>query len=156
MSGSTDSPQREERIRQWMMAALDGELEARERELLHQAMEADPQLRAEWKRLSRAKEMMSMVEIRKPPDEIWTGYWHNVYNKIERGLGWILLSLGAIALGFFGFKEALSGLLSNPDLPFLVRAGILALGAGAVILIVSVIREKIFARRRDSFKEIER
>ena len=39
---------------------------------------------------------MSKVEHKKPPKEVWKFYWVSVYNRLERRIGWILLSIGAI------------------------------------------------------------
>ncbi len=48
------------------------------------------------------EEVMSKVKLKKPPEEAWQLYWASVYNRLERRVGWILLSIGAIILGFYG------------------------------------------------------
>ncbi len=150
------APDREERLRLMMTAALDGELDASEREQFEARLAADPELAAEWQRLNNLKELTGMSTIASPPEEQWGSYWQSVYNRIERGLGWILVSLGATVLVTFGLWQAIDELLADTDVPGFVKLAILALGAGSVMLLISVLREKIFVRRHDPYKEVER
>lgn len=97
-----------------------------------------------------------MFELKKPPEEIWDKYWLGVYNRIERTLGWILLSIGSVILLTFALYEgakALLQFLSAPSIPFILKIGLLAVLGGAVILIVSVIREKIFTAKSDKYQK---
>ena len=50
------------------------------------------------------------------------------------------------------FKE----LYTDPEIPVLIRISATALTIGAVILLVSFIRERIFAYNRDRYKEVTR
>ncbi len=43
------------------------------------------------------------MELRTPPPkDVWRVYWASVYNRLERRIGWILLSIGAMIILFFG------------------------------------------------------
>ena len=97
-----------------------------------------------------------MTRIDTLPEERWTSYWQGVYNRLERSLGWILVSVGAIVLGGWGLWNAMEGLLSDTSLPLAVKLAIFALGIGSIILAVSVGREKFAAWRHDPYKEVER
>ena len=45
------------------------------------------------------------MELKNPSKDVWRLYWASVYNRLERRIGWILLSIGAmIALFFGGYK----------------------------------------------------
>ncbi len=145
-----------ERARRLMMASLDGELEEADRPQLERLLAADAELRAEWDRLRKVKEVTSSMALRKPPEEVWSHYWVSVYNRIERGLGWVLASVAAIVLLSYGIWQAAGEIVSDPSLPRFVKLAILALVVGAVTLLVSVFREKLFTRRHDPYKEIER
>jgi anti-sigma factor RsiW len=146
----------DERLRHLLMAALDGELEDAEMAELERRLEADAELRAEWRRQRKLKELTMMSTISDPPREQWDTYWRSIYNRIERGIGWILVSVGAIALLTFGLWSALTELLADTGTPGVVKMGLLALGTGTIVLLVSVIREKLFVRRHDPYKEVER
>ncbi len=78
-----------------------------------------------------------------------------LYARIERGTGWILLSIGAIILLGYGGYQLLSDIINDTGMPFIVKAGILGVFFGAVVLFVSVLRERIIARKTDIYREIE-
>lgn len=145
-----------ERLRRLMMKALDDELSPGEATELERALAADPALKREWDRLTRLKEVTSAMMLRPAPDDVWRDYWTSVYRRLERGLGWILLSVGAIVVGTYWIWIGIISLVSDSSIPWLVKAGTLALGTGVVILLVSVIREKVFLGIRQRYKDVER
>lgn len=139
-----------------LMRALDDELDAAERIELERLLLDDPEAKQEWERLSRLKEVTGNMKLRKPPEEMWDGYWTSVYSRLERGLAWILVSIGAIVLGSWGAWAGVRDLMSDADLPTYVRWSILALIVGLVMLLVSVLRHRVFVSKSDPYKEIER
>jgi hypothetical protein len=94
------------------------------------------------------------MELKNPPKEMWQVYWSSVYNRLERRIGWILLSIGAIIMLFFGGYKAIVGIIEDPTIPMILKIGILAALGGLVILIVSIGRERIFVRQRERYKEV--
>lgn len=144
-----------ERARRLMMKGLDDELSAQERVELERVLASDPALQNEWIRLVRLKEVTAAMVLRPAPDTIWRDYWESVYRRLERGFGWVLFSLGAIIVGSYGTWHAVRALLGDTTLPWIVKVGTLTLGIGVVILLVSVIREKVFLGRRQRYKDVE-
>lgn len=135
---------------------LDGELDAAEEQLLKEHLLVCDSCRKKHEELLRLKEVTDSVRFKDLPEEIWAGYWKSIYSRIERGLGWILLSVGAVILIAFGFYEFLSQLFADPEVSLLVKIGVSALGLGVIILLVSITRERIFAYRRDRYREVQR
>lgn len=146
----------DERARQLMMAAMDGEASGEERAELERFLADDAALENEWKQLNQVKEATSAMAFRKPPDEVWSDYWTSVYSRLERGIGWILVSLGAITLLSYGAYHAVMALIADTGVPWFIKGAILAVAIGAVVLLVSVIREQLFVRRAEPYKDIER
>lgn len=146
----------EGRVRELLMAALDGELTPEVRAEFERLLAAEPAVQDEWKRLERLKEVTASMRLRKPPEETWDRYWTSVYSRLERGIAWILVSLGAIVLGSYGAWYGIRDLLADADMPWLLKGGILALIVGLVILLVSVIRHRLFVSRTDPYKDIQR
>jgi hypothetical protein len=146
----------DERVRQLLMSALDGELNAIERRELERLLDADSSLRDEWDRLTRVKEVTQSMSLRKPPDEVWEDYWASVYSRLERGIGWILVSIGLIVLASYGAWRGVEELISDAGLPWYLKGAILATTVGLVVLFVSVLREKLFVRGRDPYKDVQR
>lgn len=146
----------EDRIRRLLMSAIDGELEAGEQAELERKLAADPALKDEWERLVRLKEVTAAMRYRKPPDQLWQVYWTSVYSRMERGLGWVLLSVGAIVLISYGAWKIVQELIADTGTPLVIKGAILATLVGAVVLFVSVLREKLFMRGVERYKDVDR
>ena len=151
-----DSGNGVDRIRELMMRALDGEISAAQKTELEDLIESDESLRAEWRRLALVKERTTELELEKPPEKLWEGYMDSVYRRVERGIGWILLSVGAIVLLSYGLWQGIQELFGDVTVPWYVKGGVLALLVGIVILAVSVIREKYFVYRDDPYRDVHR
>jgi ferric-dicitrate binding protein FerR (iron transport regulator) len=145
-----------DRTHQLMMRALDGELGEADQAELQRLLRAEPSLQVEWNRLNRLKEVTSTMALRSPPEEVWETYWTSVYHRFERGVGWVLLSLGVIVSLSYGLWQAAKQLMADATIPPFVKGAILAVIVGGVILFVSVIREKWFVYRSDPYKDVQR
>ena len=153
---STEKAERLERARQLMMAALDDELAGGEREELDRLLADDLDLRSEWDRLHEVKEVTNTMSLHRPPAETWERYFESVYNRLERGFAWILLSIGTIVLMGWGLWIGLEEIWGTTEIPIYVKIAIFAVLLGSSVLLLSVIREKLFVRRTDPYKEIQR
>ncbi|UCF20789.1 MAG: hypothetical protein JSU87_05110 [Gemmatimonadota bacterium] len=154
MSARNDA-RAEERARRLITGALDGELSPAERGELESMLDRHPALREELQRLRRVKEVTESMALRPASEEVWRDYWASVYSRIERGIGWVLLSLGAIVLVSYGVWMAVSDVIADTEMPWYIKAGLLAVTVGGVILLVSVLREKVFVWRRQRYKDVD-
>jgi len=145
-----------ERFEFLISGLLDGELDATEEQSLKEHLLLCDKCRRKHQELLRLKEVTDSVRFKDLSGEVWAGYWNNIYRRIERGLGWILLSVGAVILISFGLYESLSQFFADPEISLWVKIGVSALGLGFIILLVSIIRERIFAYRRDRYREVQR
>jgi anti-sigma factor RsiW len=146
----------EERVRELLMGALDGELTQEARAELERLLASEPLLQEEWKRLSRVKEVTESMKLRKPPEETWDGYWNSVYSRLERSIAWILVSIAAIVLISYGGWHGVQDLLADAELPWYIKGSVLAGIVGLAMLLVSVVRHRIFVSRSDPYKDIQR
>ena len=96
------------------------------------------------------------MKLKNPTMEIWDKYWVGVYNKLERGIAWIAVSVGFLILVIYGSIEAVENFFADTQTPGIVKIGISALVIGGLILLFSVIREKFFTHTRDKYKEVQR
>ncbi len=147
--------QKHEQFRILMMKALDGELSPREETEFQQLLQ-DEAFRREWLEFKQLKEVTQGMKFKNPPQEVWDSYWMSVYNRLERGLAWILFSIGAIIFLSYGLYQLFHEVVNGSELPLPLRVATVALVIGTAILLVSVIREKLFVRRRDPYKEVQR
>ena len=98
-----------------------------------------------------------MIRFNEPTDAELSRYWSSIYNRLERGVGWILFSLGAIVLLCYGGFKLVEAVIRDPTIQWWVKGGVLALVFGTVVLFVSLLRERLAVRRVDKYsKEIER
>lgn len=145
-----------DRSRELMMRALDGEISGAENAELEDLIESDESLRAEWGRLLAVKENVAGLELKKPPDELWEDYMDSVYRRVERGIGWILLSVGAVVVFSYVLWQIIEELIGDVTIPWYVKGGVLALLVGIVVLAVSVIREKYFVFKDDPYRDVQK
>jgi ferric-dicitrate binding protein FerR (iron transport regulator) len=136
-----------------MMAALDGEASAADRQELEALLDGSAELTAEWRRFERLKEVTTGMRLQQPPEEVWDRYWTTTYRRAERRLGWLLLVAGSLVLAGYWIWHAVEAFLADTGAPLFLRAAIAAIAIGALILVVSVVREKIFTARRDPYQK---
>jgi hypothetical protein len=144
------------RTKELLMRALDEELSPQERTELDLLLADDPTLRAERERLGRLKEVTGEMKLRNPPEQLWDDYWNSAYSRLERGIGWLLVSFGVIVVGGWATWQFVTELIADTEMPPLIKAGILAGSLGLVILTVSVLRQRLFVRKTDPYKDIVR
>ena len=145
-----------ERVNRLMMEALDGEISTSDRAELDAILEAHLEIRKEYQMMSRVKQVTGTMAYAEPPAEVWDGYWTSVYNNFERGVGWILLSVGTVIVSTYGVWKWVEAVWGNSGVPLLIRLAILGIAAGLLVLAASVVREKLFTRKHDPYKEIQR
>ena len=102
------------------------------------------------------KEVSSEMKNNLMPDMAWNEYWQHLYNKLERGISWILISVGAIIFLGIGVYHFIANVLGSSEMNNLEKTGVFILAFGFVILFVSVVREKLMVHKHDKYKEIQR
>lgn len=144
------------RFQSLLMRAVDGELSEEDQAEFDRLILSSPEFANEWQYYQKLKEVTQSMKLKSPPAEVWDRYWVHIYNRIERGIGWITFSIGSIILITYGLFKAVESVLADTQLAGIVKIGIFAVIAGLVILLVSVAREKLFVRKTDPYKEIQR
>ena len=98
-----------------------------------------------------------MVELsQKLPEVYWEDYWSHIYNRLERGISWIFISIGAILVLSFAAWQWISHLFADTQMHPVLKVGILTLAIGILILFISIFREKIMVRKVDKYRKVER
>jgi hypothetical protein len=93
------------------------------------------------------------MKLNSPPEEVWDRYWTTTYRRAERGIAWLLVIAGGLVLAGYWIWHVVEALLADTGTPLFLRAAIAAVAIGALILVVSVVREKIFTARRDPYQK---
>ncbi|OYD15546.1 hypothetical protein CH330_05400 [candidate division WOR-3 bacterium JGI_Cruoil_03_51_56] len=146
-----------DRYKALLMGYIDGELGPGERKELEEHLAGCQDCSRELEEFRRLKDMTDKMRFREPQDDFWERYWRGIYNRLERGIGWILASIGAILLLAFGAFRLVESLLTDPTVELVVKIGVSALLLGVVVLLVSLVRERIFGLKYDRYsKEVKR
>jgi predicted anti-sigma-YlaC factor YlaD len=145
-----------EKIKELLAGYQDGELDAAQLEMVQKHLDGCSDCRAELARLEKVKEVTGKVKFNDLPLEVWQGYWQNLYRRIERGLGWIFFSLGAIIMSIAGAFYLVKDFFLDPAVGPVIKIGTGGLIIGAIILLVSILRERIFAYNRERYREVQR
>lgn len=145
-----------ERFQYLLNKALDEALTNSERIEFEQLISTSKEFQDEWNSLKNIKEISSTMKFKNPPEELWDKYWLDIYARLERGIAWILISIGTSILLIYGGFKLIESIIEDPTLTWFLKIAILAIIIGFVLLVVSVIRERFFLRKSDKYKEIKR
>ncbi len=117
---------------------------------------SEPELRSEYEEQKRVKGVLKEMKLKNPSVEVWDSYWLGVYNRVERGIAWIAISIGVFIILTYIAITAVEQFFADSTTPLIVKIGIAATVLGFMLLLFSVFREKLFTYQHDKYKEIQR
>lgn len=145
-----------DRYKEMLMGYLDGELSAGESREIEKHLNECTECSEELGQFRKLKEITDDISLNEPEDRIFEQYWSCVYNRIERRLGWILLSVsGTILVIYLGFM-AIEAIVEDKTISIVLKVGLLMFYASLVILLFSALREKLHFRKKDRYKDVRR
>ena len=139
-----------------MMGYLDNELSDEQRRGFEEHLSGCSECASELEEFKKLKAITDEVTLAEPEDRMWQDYWGGIYNRIERGAGWIMFSVAAILLIIYGGFRAIESIYLDPEVVKILKVGLLALIVGLAILFVSVLRERIYFWKKDRYKDVKR
>ncbi len=140
-----------------MMGYLDGELSEKEKKEFLKHLRYCKECKKELENFQKMEAYMGKIKLKSLPDDVKRIYWLSLYNRLERKIGWILLSIGIIILGIWGGVSFFKDIILSKETPIYGKIGIVAVIGGLVVLIVSVLKERIFVAKYDKYsKEVEK
>ena len=122
---------KDDEIQGLMMRVVDGIASPDEEAALAEAIHGDDKWETELRAFQKIKEATDGMRFKELPDSYWQQYWENVYCRLERGLGWILISAGAVILLCFALYVGLARFFTDPGIPPVVKVGVSAAGLGS-------------------------
>ena len=140
-----------------MMKIVDDVASPEEDRALADAISGNEKWESELRAFKKIKEVTGSMQFKEMPDSYWEGYWKGVYRRTERTFAWILMSVGSIILLGFSAFIGLSRFYADPAVSPIIKIGVSLAALGGIIMIVSVTRERLFARNHERYeKEVER
>ena len=132
---------------------LDGELTQKDRQRVDLHLEGCTRCQARLRELDTLSASVGRLRDDMDPEdrEQWRKVMDNAFDRTVRGIGWLLL-VGAVLLlvGYAGYEFILTDL----DPPFLKWA-VAAVYVGLAVLLLSVLRQRLSARKTDKYKDVE-
>lgn len=139
-----------------LLKVVDGVASARERREFEAHIRSCKECCQEYGEFTNLEELMSSIKLKDLTEEARVAYWRMLYNRLERGLAWILLSAGAILLLGFGGFMLIKEFVINPTVSVILKIGVCAILGGVIVLLVSVLKERLFVRKYDKYsKEVK-
>jgi predicted anti-sigma-YlaC factor YlaD len=155
-AGSPEEGSMADAFKPLLMGYLDHELAESDVARVEEHLRRCDSCREELAEFRRLKEATQDMRVMMPDDKYWEDYWSHVYNRIERRVGWVMTSLGAILLLSYALYTVAEQLVFRSGVPLLVRIGTVALVVGFCTLLVSVLRERLFLAKSDKYERIKR
>ena len=134
------------------MRYLDGEMSAAERAAFEEHLSSCGECSQSMDELGSVERLTGMMKIRDPQDDFWEAYWKKLFRRFERKTGWLLMIAGAALIILYTLWK---GVTDFGEITF-VKVVAVILAAGFVILLISVIRERLHQYKTDRYKDIER
>jgi predicted anti-sigma-YlaC factor YlaD len=139
-----------------LMGYLDRELPDSDVALVEAHLAGCPDCSDDIEDFRRLKEVTHDMRVVTPDERYWAEYWSNVYNRLERKVGWILISVGIILVASYGLYQFLMEAFFDHHIPWPISVGVGALVVGFCTLLVSVVRERLFLAKSDKYERIKR
>jgi len=134
------------------MRYLDGEMSADERTAFTEHLSSCGECRQSMEELGSVERLTGMMKIRDPQDDFWEVYWKKLFRRFERKTGWLLMIAGAVLIVLYALWK---GVTDFGEITFM-KVVMIVVAAGFVILLISVIRERLHQYKSDRYKDIER
>jgi predicted anti-sigma-YlaC factor YlaD len=134
------------------MRYLDGEMSPAERSEFEEHIERCETCRRSLVRFRELQSLTRRVKMKDPTDEFWESYWKSIYRRLERKTAWIFIIVGAAMLiGYELYRTVASfGKITFEKIALVIFI------IGALLLLVSIIRERLHQYKVDRYRDIER
>jgi predicted anti-sigma-YlaC factor YlaD len=134
------------------MRYIDGEMAAEERAGYEEHLATCAECRQAIAELGSVERLTGMMKIRDPQDDFWEVYWKKLFRRLERKTGWLLMIAGAVLIVLYALWK---GVTDFGEITFM-KVVTIVVAAGFVILLISVIRERLHQYKSDRYRDIER
>ena len=134
------------------MRYIDGEMTPEERLEFEEHLEQCETCRNSLDGFRELQSLTGRVKMKDQTDEFWDSYRKSLYRRLERKTAWIFIIVGAVML--IGY-ELYRSVASFGKITF-EKAALVVFAVGALLLLISVIRERLHQYRGDKYSKIDR
>lgn len=130
---------------------IDGELTPQQRQRVEIHCDGCAACREELARLRDLRRQTGAARLSDLGEDTWRQSMKDITVKSTRGVGWLLLLAGAVALGAIVVYE----LIVDPAIATHMKIIVGAIYGGLALLFVSVLRQRLIERKTDKYKDVE-
>jgi anti-sigma factor RsiW len=141
-----------EKYKPLLMGLIDQELTPEESQDVNDHLRRCSGCREEYEEIRETASKINAVSFEEPQDRDLKRIWKSPYSRFVRNSGLFLVLAGWLALIFYGLIE----LFRDSGEPVFSRIAVAAVIIGFLVLLISVIRERMITFRTDPYKEIKR
>lgn len=134
------------------MRYIDGEMDEIERAAFERHLEVCGDCRGALEELREVNRLTGSITMKDPQDEFWDLYWKSIYRRLERRTAWIFMIAG---IGMLVVYELYRAFRSFGRITF-QKVALIVLIVGIVLLLISVVRERIHQYKSDPYKDVKR
>lgn len=141
-----------ETYRPLIVGLLDNELTSEEIQEINTHLSRCEYCRKEFDEMKEISGKLILPPFKEPEDEILEKLWKSPYTRFTRNAGIVMVLAGYLCLTGYAFYE----FIINKKETVLPKIAIAALVIGFLILLFSVIRERMKTYKKDIYKEVKR
>ena len=130
---------------------VDGELTQQEAQKVELLLETDPGYQKLYDEISLMRQEVQSLSLQEQELEHLDKLFNEPVAKTSKILGFALIAVAAlIIVGVTFFK-----IFSHPDLGMIEKLLVGAIGSGSLLLLYSVLRQRLISARKDKYKRVK-
>lgn len=148
---ATDSVNSKEHLGDALSGYIDGELTQQQRQRVELHCEGCDECASQLDALAQLRARVRSAPLTPYGEDTWREMLDDTAVQFSRGLGWLLLIGGALALGAI----LLLTIIKDPTVSMQAKVVLGAFYAGGAALFISVLRQRLLERKTDKYKDVE-
>jgi hypothetical protein len=148
----SEDSRHDEHVDELLSGFIDGELTQQDRQRVRLHCETCKVCKSNLEELRSLREAVSQAKLSDLDQDIWRETMEDTTVKATRGLGWLLLVGGLLIGAGLGVYEIVTSPSSMTLVEKLIVGGVYG---GMLLIFISVLRQRLIARKTDRYKDVE-
>lgn len=140
-----------QQIDEMLSGYLDSELTQADRQRVELHLDSCSKCRDVYEELAGLRQAVGEMSFGEISREEWSKIMNDLPVRTSRGAGWLMYVAGFLIVCGYGLYE----FLADDTVGALIKTGIAALVIGTLLLFISVLRERLLARKTDKYKDVQ-
>ncbi len=136
---------------EWLSGYIDGELTQQQRQRVQILCSQDEKAQALLEELQALRSDVGNATLSQYGEDKWRETMDDAGVQVTRGIGWLLLIIGALGIGGF----VVLSFLADSSISVFMKLMIGGFYGGMAVLLISVIRQRLIERKTDKYKDVE-